>query len=209
MEYKKQVDKTHYSFERYFHKVRWMSYWYQLKEIVSRPEIKTVLDIGPGTDFLRSNLKIFRPDITYHSLDLAADIEPDVFGSVLKIPLRDKSYDLVSAFQVLEHIEFKDFTVALTEMKRVSKQYVFISLPHAGSSFRLQMKVPIIPQIQIAIRVPLPKKHVFNGEHYWEIGKKGYSPDKIKGLLKAQLTVVDEYVPFENQYHHFYLGKVK
>jgi ubiquinone/menaquinone biosynthesis C-methylase UbiE len=208
MKYEKQVNKSHYSFERYFHKSRWMSYWYQSREIISRPEIRSVLDIGPGTDFLRSILAIHRPDITYHSLDLAADIKPDILGSVTKMPLPDASYDVVCAFQVLEHIEFKDFELAIAEMKRVSKQYLFISLPHASPSIRLQVKIPMLPQVQIAVRIPFPKKHVFNGEHYWEIGKKGYSSKKIRQILESQLTLLDEYVPYENQYHHFYIGKV-
>lgn len=208
MNYEKQVDKSHYSFERYFYKGRWMSYWYQAKEILSRPEIKSVLDIGPGTDFLRSVIAIHRPDISYHSLDIAADVNPDIVGGVTRIPIVDNSYDAVCAFQVLEHIEFKDFEIALQEMKRVSKQYVFISLPHFGPSLELQLKVPFLPRMQFATKIPFPQRHIFGGQHYWEIGKKEYSPRKIRASLQNHLTILDEYVPFENQYHRFFITKI-
>jgi len=209
MKYEKQVETSHYSFERYFYKGRWMSYWYQAREIISRTDIKSVLDVGPGTDFLKTVLAIHRPDINYHSLDIAEDVKPDIFGGVTNIPVSDGTYDAVCAFQVLEHIEFQDFEKAVLEMKRVSKQFVFISLPHFGPSLELQLKVPFLPRIQIAMKIPFPQKHVFGGQHYWEIGKKGYSPREIRSAVKKHLTILDEYVPFENQYHRFLITKKK
>jgi ubiquinone/menaquinone biosynthesis C-methylase UbiE len=208
MSYVKQVDKSHYD-SGYFHNERWMSYWYQAKEISSRKDIESVLDIGPGTNFLESVLKIQRPAITYKTLDIAEDVEPDYVGSVTKSPLPDSSFDAVCAFQVLEHIEFKDFEVALDELKRTSKKYVFISLPHFGSAIKFQIKVPFIKAIQFAIKIPRNKKHIFTGEHYWEIGKKGYSAKKILSILKNHFTVLEEYIPYENQSHHFFIMKKK
>lgn len=208
MQYEKQVESSHYSFERYFYKGRWMSYWYQAKEIISRPDIKSVLDIGPGTDFLRIILAIHRPDITYHALDIAEDVKPDIVGGVTKIPISDNTYDVVCAFQVLEHIKFEDFETAVSEMKRVAKQFVFMSLPHFGPSIEFHLKVPFLPRIQIAAKIPFPKKHTFGGQHYWEIGKKGYAPSNIRAAIQNHLTIVDEYVPFENQYHRFFITKI-
>lgn len=208
MNYNKQVNKSHYSFEKYFYLGRWVSYWHQTKEISSRKDITKVLDIGPGTDFLSLNLKINRQDIEYKTLDIADDIKPDFTGSVTNIPLPDNSFDAVCAFQVLEHINFSDFEKALQEMKRVSKKYVFISLPHFGPSFELQLKIPLIPRIKISSKIPWPRKHFFGGQHYWEIGKKGYSPKKIRSIIESNFNIIDEYVPFENQYHRFYILEI-
>jgi SAM-dependent methyltransferase len=208
MKYQPQVQSNHYSFERYFDESRWMSYWYQIKEIVSRPEIKSVLDIGPGTEFLRSMLAIHRPDIMYHTLDIANDVKPDIIGEVINIPVPYNTYDLVCAFQILEHIEFSDFEKGVQELKRVSKQYVFISLPHFGPSVELWFKIPFFKRVKLSTKIPIPQKHVFGGQHYWEVGKRGYSPKKIRSVLQKHLTLLDEYVPFENQYHHFYITKI-
>lgn len=209
MSYEKQVDKEHYSFEKYFYPGRWMSYWYQTKEISGKADIKTVLDVGPGTTFMHDILKIHRPDIEYKTLDIAHDIEPDFIGEVTAIPLPDNSYDAVTAFQVLEHIKFSDFEPALLEMKRVSKKYVMISLPHFGTSFELQFRIPPFKPVQFFFKFPRPKAHVFGGQHYWEIGKKGYSPKRIRSIMQKHFAILDEYVPFENQYHHFYILKIK
>ena len=209
MNYDKQVDKNHYSFEQYFFPERWMSYYYQTKEIVNRNDIRAVLDVGPGTSFLHDVLKIHRSDISYKALDVAQDVHPDYIGSVTKIPLEDSSFDLISAFQVLEHIEYKDVETALLEMKRVSRKYVFISLPHFGPSFELLIKVPFINRIRLAGKATHAPTHVFNGQHYWEIGKKGYSVRKIRRLMQRHFNIIDEYVPFENQYHRFYIMELK
>ncbi len=206
-DYQKQVDTKHYSFKGYFHKFRWMSYWYQLKEIVDRRDIQSQLDIGPGSSFLKKTLEVHRPDIEYKSMDIDSGLSPDIVGSVTKIPSPDGFFDLVSAFQVLEHIKFEDFERALEEMKRVSRKYIFISLPHNVPSFDMQFKLPGLKRFSVAIKIPFAQKHVFNGQHYWEVGKKGYSANKILGILKKHFEVIDEYVPFENQYHHFYILK--
>jgi ubiquinone/menaquinone biosynthesis C-methylase UbiE len=209
MNYEPQVAKKHYSFEKYFYPGRWMSYWYQTKEITSRDDIKSVLDVGPGQPFLRSVLSMHRPDIDYKSLDIADDLTPNIKGSVTAIPLPDNSRDLVCAFQVLEHLEFSDFEIALQEMKRVSSKYVFISLPHFGGSIEFQLRVPPFKRVRFAWRIPRPITHVFNGQHHWEIGKKGYSPKSIRKIMEKHFVVIDEYVPFENQYHRFFIMKKK
>lgn len=207
MSYEKQVDKSHYSFKRYFFPGRWMSYWYQTEEISKRPDILTVLDVGPGTPFMHDILKIHRPDVTYKTIDIAEDLHPDIIGGVTKMPLSDESYDLVSAFQVLEHIEFKDVESALIEMKRVAKRYVFVSVPHFGPSIEFHFKMPFIKRIRFAFKVPYAQKHVFGGQHYWELGKAGYPAKKLRALMVRHFEIIDEYVPFENQYHHFFILK--
>jgi ubiquinone/menaquinone biosynthesis C-methylase UbiE len=186
-----------------------MSYWYQTKEVYSREDIKTMLDIGPGSDFLKNILAVHCPQVTYETLDIAEDLHPDHVGSATVIPLPDNSYDVVSAFQVLEHIEFKDFEPALREMSRVSKKYVFISLPHNVPTFDFQFKLPGFKRFSFALKIPWGRTHTFNGQHYWEIGKKGYELNKIKGIFKKHFTILEEYVPYENQYHHFFILEKK
>lgn len=209
MEYVKQVDASHYSFKKYFYPGRWMSYWHQANEISSRSDIGAVLDVGPGTNFLADVLKIHRPDIKYSTLDIAEDVAPDYVGSVTAIPLQDKSFDAVCAFQVLEHIKFEDFEIALNEIKRVTKKYAFISLPHFGPSVEFQLKFPFLPRVKVAFKIPFYQKHSFGGQHYWEIGKRGYSTRVVRKLIAEHFDIIDEYVPFENQYHRFFILKVK
>ncbi len=209
MEYSVQVPKSHYSFTRYFYKGRWMSYWYQASELLGHDDITSILDVGPGTDFLKQTLLLHKPQLIYKTLDVALDLESDIIGSVTDIPLEAAQFDVVCAFQVLEHLEFSDFDQALSELSRVSRKYVFISLPHFGPSVEIDIKIPLLPRLRWAFKIPWPQTHIFAGQHYWEIGKRGFSPAVVRQKISRQFTIKREYVPFENQYHRFYILEKK
>ncbi len=197
-----QVSKDHYSFEKYVQLDRWSSYYYQLQEIYSfRPS--SVLEVGPGDGTVRDHL--IRRGISYTSVDVAEDLGPDVIGSVLDLPFPNDSFDVVCAFEVLEHVPFNSFDRALAELARVSRGPVVISLPHFGPPIQLQVKVPFLPYFRYAWKIPYPRRHVWDGEHYWEIGKRGYSVSRIKRHLEKIYTMQKSYVPFEHQYHHFFV----
>lgn len=203
----KQVDKNHYDFEKYSHEARWASYFFQLKEVLALKP-KSIIEVGCGDKVFSSFIKN-TTDIEYKSVDVAEDLEPDIIGSIDKLPCADNSFDVLCAFEVLEHIPFEKFEECLLEMKRVSSKYVCISFPHFGPSVEFLLKIPFIKRIRISFKIPYHPEHIFNGEHYWEIGKKGYSADRIKNILEKDFSVKKEFVPFANQYHHFYILEKK
>lgn len=198
----KQVAKDVYEFERYVGIDRWSSYYYQLREILVQKPAR-VLEVGVGDRVIGNYLKGRR--VAYTSVDIAEDLSPDVVADVMTLPFDDGAFDVVCAFEVLEHLPFEQFERALAELARVSKRSVLISLPHFGPSIRLEFKVPFLPRIRFAWKVPVPKTHVFDGQHYWEIGKRGYSARRIRTVLRRRFFVKREFVPFENQYHHFFV----
>lgn len=57
--------------------------------------------------------------------------------------------------------------------------------------------------------IPIPQKptkHVFNGMHYWEIGKINYSLDKIINDIKLTGFKIERtYRLIENPYHRFFI----
>jgi len=201
----KQVDKKHYQFGKYTKLDRWVSYYYQIKEVLlSAP--KTILEIGVGEGVLRDYVRS-HGGATYTSLDVAEDLHPDVIGSVLALPFKESSFDVVCAFEVLEHLPFSDFEKALQELSRVSKGKVILSLPHFGPPIKFLCKIPFLREIAFAVKIPFLKTHVFDGEHYWEIGKRGYSSQYLRSVVKKYFLLEREFVPFENQYHHFFVLK--
>lgn len=200
---RKQVNKDHYDFKKYSHPDRWVSYFNQINETLAS-QAGSVLEIGVGDKVFGSYLKN-NTTINYSSLDIAEDLNPDFIGSVTSIPIGDNSFDAVCAFEVLEHLPFECFDRALMELSRVSKKTVIISLPHFGPAIKFLFKVPFLPTIRFAIKIPFHKTHTFNGEHYWEIGKKDYSLSAIKKIINNHYSIKKHFVPFENQYHHFFV----
>lgn len=199
----KQVQKDAYRFESYSHSGRFVSYFHQLKYI-HRYSPQTVLEIGVGDGVVGSFIKQ-NTEIKYTSLDVAEDLHPDIVGSVTKLPFEDNTFDISCAFEVLEHIPFDQFETAVSELMRVSKKAVLISLPHFGPPLQFLLKIPLIPKIQFSLKLPFPKKHIFNGQHFFEIGKKDFPVSRISSILKKHGKLVEEYIPFENQYHHFFI----
>lgn len=199
----KQVDKKEYKFSSYAFVGRFVSYYHQLSEVL-KLEPKSILEVGVGDGVFKNYIKE-NTDVSYTNIDVADDLHPDVVGSVTKIPFEDKSFDVVCAFEVLEHLPFEQFEVALKELARVSRRAVVLSLPHFGPPVQLYIKVPFMKPLRISFKIPFSKKHKFNGQHYWEIGKKGYSSRLIKNILKKLFVLKMDFIPFENQYHHFYI----
>lgn len=202
----KQVERAYYDFLKYNDRERWASYWHQLEETLSLKPT-SVLEVGAGTGIIGPVL--MRERVTYHTLDIAADLKPDFVGSVDAMPVKDLSYDLVCAFEILEHLPFEKFEQSVKEIHRVAKVGAVISLPHFGPPIKFLLKIPFLPQIKMAMKVPYPRVHVFNGQHYWEIGKRGYAPGRIRTVLEKYFSIEKEFVPFENQYHHFFVLKKK
>jgi len=45
----------------------------------------------------------------------------------------------------------------------------------------------------------------FNGEHYWEIGRKNYPKSKIREIIKKHFKIKTEFSPMLNAYHYFFV----
>lgn len=201
-----QVEKSHYRFGEYAFEGRFVSYYWQLKEVLAL-EPSSVLEVGVGDrvfgDFIKNNMTT-----TYTSVDIAADLHPDFVGSILALPFADKSFDVTCAFEVLEHLPFEQFEKALSELSRVARTHVVISVPHFGPMLSFSLKIPFLPLLRFAWKLPSPKKHSFNGEHYWEVGKQGYSVSRIRKVLAQYGIIERDFVPFNSEYHHFFVLKL-
>ncbi len=204
-----QVKKNHYVEELYDKKSRFISYWHQIDEVRKTMPV-SVLEIGVGNGLVRDYLKRLGLDII--TVDIDQRLHPDLVGSVLDMPVPDDAYDTVSCFQVLEHLPFDDFLSAARELARVSRKYVILSLPDVHRVFTMHGRVPGFGSYQAMVPIPRLKKleHQFDGEHYWEIGKAGYSVGRIKRELnRAGLILKHTYRVAENPYHRFFILTVR
>lgn len=206
MNEKKQVAKNHYEFARYMNKGRWASVWHQLDEVI-RLEPANVLEIGPGPGVFKQVAGLF--GLTVETLDLDPDLKPDHVGSATALPFADASYDVVCAFQMLEHLPYKTALLAFAEMVRVSRRHVVISLPDARMMWGYSFHVPKFGSRTILVPRPALKQpeHVFDGEHHWEINKQGYDYGRVDRDFDNLCTLVKSYRVFENPYHRFFVFK--
>jgi SAM-dependent methyltransferase len=184
MQYRSQVSKHHYFTSSYEGKDRWISYWYQI-QFVLRCSPGNILEIGPGNKTVTESLR--KRGIAVTTVDIAADLDPDVLSSVTNLPFGTDSFDMVLAAEVLEHIPFEEFGKALGEIRRVSRRWALLSLPHAGYVFSFGFKVPLLKRFDGIAKIPFFwKRHGFNGEHYWELGKRGYPVCMVKKKIREQ-----------------------
>lgn len=190
-------------FERQYNdNERWMSYWRQIDEIL-KLKPTNVLEVGAGNGLAAWYLKSC--GINLSTCDVDRNLKPDVIGSVENLPFNDNSFDVVLCAEVLEHLPFGKFQLCLSELRRVSKKHVVLSLPHWGWTFRFCLKIPLLPPIRILWKISGALKHK-SGEHLWEIGKRGYSLGKIKKEINAAgFEILNDFILFENPYHHFFI----
>lgn len=168
-----QVDKSHYFNIEYDSKGRFCSYWHQINEIITKlAEVdkdnaiyRNVLEVGIGNSFVSEYLR--KRGIKVLTIDIDKSLNPDYIGSVTDLPFDDSSFELIACYEVLEHLPFDDFSLALNEMRRVTKKLVIISLPNSSPCLRFQFEIPKICRIKILIPIPYPLRvHKFDGQHY-------------------------------------------
>lgn len=206
IDFKPQVPKEHY-FKDYDTKERWMSYWHQINEVLkTNPE--TVLEIGIGNEIVTNYLK--NQGIMVITADIDKSLKPDYVCSVTELSnyFKENSFDTILCAEVLEHIPFEYFEKSLREMQKVARNYVIMSLPHFGIKLRLSLKIPLIKEKNILIKLPYRKEHKFDGGHYWEIGKRGHSLNRILSVISKFFEVEKNYLVPENLYHMFFILRI-
>ena len=204
---KPQVDPAHYE-ENYDTLPRFASYWHQVDQVVRR-EPGRVLEIGIGNGFLHRYLRAHGIDV--HTLDFDERLKPDTVGSVLDLPFEDRSFDVVVCFETLEHLPWTDFQPALFELRRVSKRWVLLSLPDVTPFVRLDLTMGSKEGLRVLKTLPnlRPDEHHFDGQHYWEIGKRGTPNKRICNVLRQSgLRLEEELRVFELPYHHYFACSV-
>lgn len=112
---------------------------HKIKTIVLEINPETILDAGCGEGhviyFLQKHLnkkiKFTGFDNSENAIKIAKELtgkNKNFFqGNLYDISLEDKSFDLVLAMEVLEHLE--EYKKAIIELERVSSKYCLISVP--------------------------------------------------------------------------------
>lgn len=199
-----QVGPSHYQ-DNYDHRRRFISYFHQIN-IVRKAETQDVLEIGIGNGFISRYLREKR--INLHTVDFDERLKPDTVASVTDLPFPDSSFDTVCCFETLEHLPWESFVPAVAQIVRVSSRKVLLSLPDVTPFIRIRLGFSFdVPLVNWCMDYPSPfaLKHEFDGQHYWEMGKRGFPKRKVIAALKqAGLQVNRAYRDYEDPFHRFF-----
>lgn len=200
-----QVDAAHYDFARYMSRGRWASLWHQLDAVVGLAPAR-VLEIGPGPGVFKRVAGQF--GVPVETVDLDPALQPDHLASATALPFGDGAYDLVCAFQMLEHLPYEQSLAAFGEMLRVARRHVVISLPDARTAWRFAFHLPRRGTVELLLPRPRlrPREHVFDGEHHWEINTRSHPLARVQADLVARCPGLRRTwrVP-ELPYHRFFV----
>ncbi len=105
-------------------------------------DVKTILDVGCGNGVITNELakKYDVTAVDRSSAALKYVNTKKIQSGADQIPLPDKSFDLVFSSELLEHLEDDVLKNTINEIKRLSKQYVFITVPNAENPNKLAIK---------------------------------------------------------------------
>ncbi len=95
-------------------------------------EVNNIADIGSGPGLVNQFIPYFYDLL---AIDINEEIlnqnsRPTCIGDILDLPLADQSVDMTISCDVLEHIETEKVDVAVSELQRVSRKYIYIQVPY-------------------------------------------------------------------------------
>jgi ubiquinone/menaquinone biosynthesis C-methylase UbiE len=201
-----QVASSHYAPLRYDSPERLYSYGRQI-EIILEIKPQHVLEIGIGNGFVSRYLRDCGVRVT--TLDLDAKLKPSVYGSVIDLPFAGNCFDTISCCEVLEHLPYEIVPHALAELARVAAKQIVLSVPDVSPYFQWKYDLSVLGQSYGLRSLQFwswGKQHTFDGEHYWELGKRGHSlRNFISALQSAGLAAYSWQRAVGNPYHRFFV----
>lgn len=107
-------------------------------------DVKDILDVGCGngviTNVLGENYEVTGVDRS--SAALKSVKTKKVQASADSIPIEDNSFDMVFSSELLEHLDDKTLKKTVSELSRLSRKYLFITVPNAENPDKLSIKCP-------------------------------------------------------------------
>jgi ubiquinone/menaquinone biosynthesis C-methylase UbiE len=155
-------------------------------------DVRTIIDVGCGNGIITNELaKTW--DVTGLDSSEAALQQvtcQTIQASAMDIPLPSGNFDLVLSSEMLEHLTDDELSEAVSELKRLSRKYLMISVPnreHLEDSFSL------CPTCS----------YVFNACHHVQ----SFSKKRLEELLKPEYECVEYKIfgPLQKQWIPFLL----
>lgn len=108
-----------------------------LKELIEDLPIQSALDVGSGEGYILSYIQTIRPDLNLVALDISYGMVLKGYQKVSsanwvvayseKLPFRYSSFDLILAFEVMEHVQKPERV--LEEFQKLGGKFCIFSVP--------------------------------------------------------------------------------
>jgi len=173
--------------------------YYQLRDVTALTDCQRILLVGPGQALVVPVLRW--KGYSVETFDIDSTFAPDHLGSVHDLSrFRAGQFDAIIASHVLEHLAEPHLDTALAEMARVSR-YSLIYLPVAGKYAAVRIQ-PGTLHLDWQLRFNLfnyferpdgVTRKYSSGEHYWEIGRRGFRVRDVKTRLERFFVILQAY----------------
>lgn len=202
--FKPQVPPEHYKIG-YDSYERFSSYWAQIEwTLWFKP--KSVLEVGIGHGLVSWYLRNVK-GLGVATVDIDPRLNPDYVCSVTELSrhFNARSFDVVLAAEVLEHLPFKYFETALKEINCITRKGAILTLPHSCRYIKFLFEVPGYRRIHSVITLDTRLQHRYNPQHHWAIGESGFGKHKIEGIIQKYFKILYSFNIFENPHHRLYV----
>lgn len=181
-----QIDSNVYYSVDYLNSARFSSLYGQVNSCLRYEKSKTILEIGPGPGLFSAIMKQLNREVI--TVDFDSNLQVDIIARLPNLPTESNSFDIVCAFEVLEHQPFEFLAIIFQEMARVSNSYVIVSVPNVTNlKPKLKFSVDlVVNRWHYRKKIQKNKQQSLSNprEHYWEIGVDGIDVNSI--LLESQ-----------------------
>ncbi len=185
-----------------------ISYFYQTR-VILKSGVREVLEVGAGgylvSDYLR------RRGLCVLTCDNDPSVQADVVGDIRNLPFESGRFESACAFEVLEHLPWEDVSRALAELHRISRRFVFLSVPYISPYFEAVFRFPLVrkltgkPYLDCFIRLPFSGFRRCSPSHQWELGRRGYSLKRFKEKLSPFFRIERRIRPVLHPLHQFFV----
>jgi hypothetical protein len=191
------VDRA--AWKRELHLSNFTNAYYQYRDVRRCGDAKRLLIIGPGQGLDTQVFKWRGYEVT--TFDIDDTFGPDVLGSVHDMQMfGDCQFDVAIASHVLEHLAVAYLDRALAELARVAR-FALVYLPVAGRHAQIRA-MPGFKNIDLSIVLDLfnyfarpdgVTNPYCQGQHFWEIGRPGFTVREVRDRFARQFEIVDAY----------------
>jgi len=173
--------------------------YYQYRDLGLCGPVRKVLIVGTGQGLEAVVLRSRGYEV--RTFDIDTTFRPDEVGSVHDLSrFADRSFDVVIASHVLEHLAVPYLDTSLAEIARVAR-YAIVYLPVAGRHFgwRTQWDLKgldlsfVFDLFNYFHKPDGVTARYCQGQHFWEQGMRGFTAGALRERFSRQFEVVKAY----------------